>query len=265
MRPRVRSLTVPLLTRFEREEPLGLDPDFRQGFRQLVRRIAPRFVGQREGPPMNAERLPRPAVLHDPHRLGGIDVLVLHEPAWRVSADRQHGDINNRKPTGKLKENPAITIAGVAGDIDDADRRREHIAAPKRHSPVDDGARRPVVGGVQLDRDASADLDFLAPVTSLDDDLRPAARDHGVVAEWGDDTRPIARPQPLHRRYVEMVVMVVRKQHDVDWGQLLERDPRRVDPLRSRETKWAGAFRPHRVWTAINSAAAPAAARSNAS
>ena len=79
---------------------------------------------------MNAERLPRPAVLHDPHRLGGIDVLVLHEPAWRVGSDRQHGDIDHRAPIGDLKENPAVAIASVAGDVDDAGRRCDYIVAP---------------------------------------------------------------------------------------------------------------------------------------
>jgi hypothetical protein len=112
-----------------------------------------------------------------------------------------------------------------------------------------------VVGGVQPDRGASADLDLLAPVTSLDDDLRPVARDHGIVAERGDDTRPVARRQPLHRRHVEMVVMIVCQQHDVDGGQLLERDPKCVDPLRSRESKWAGAFQPHGIHEQVRPAA----------
>ena len=68
-------------------------------------------------------------------------MLILHEPAWRVGPDRQHGDIERRKPISDLKENLAVTIAGVAGDIDGADRRCDHIAAPKRHSPVGDAAR----------------------------------------------------------------------------------------------------------------------------
>jgi hypothetical protein len=72
MRRLVGSRRVPLLTRFEREEPRGLDHGLRQGLRQRVRRIAARFVGQWKGASMNAERLPRPAVLHDPHRLGGL-------------------------------------------------------------------------------------------------------------------------------------------------------------------------------------------------
>ena len=176
---------------------------------------------------MKAERLPCPAVLHDPHRLCGIDVLVLHKPAWRVSPDRQHGDIDHWMSLGDLEENSAVAVAGVAGDIDDADRGCDHVAAPKRHTPVGYAARRPVVGRVQPDRDASADIDLVAPVMSLDHNLGPGARDHRVVAEWGDDTRAVARPQPLHRRHVEMVVMVVRQQHDVDEGQVLERDPGR--------------------------------------
>jgi hypothetical protein len=74
--------------------------------------------------PMNAKSLPGPAVQHDPHRLGGIDVLVPHEPAWLVGSDRQHGDIDHRKPMGHLEENPTVTIAGVPRDIDDV---RSHI------------------------------------------------------------------------------------------------------------------------------------------
>jgi hypothetical protein len=134
---------------------------------------------------MNAERLPRPAVLHDPHRLGGIDVLVLHEPAWRVGSDRQYGDIDHRVAIGDLKENPAVTIAGVAGDIDGADRRCDHIAAPKRLRWSAMPRADQWWTGCKPDRGASPDLDLLAPVMSLDDDLRPAARDHSIVAEWG--------------------------------------------------------------------------------
>ena len=52
---------------------------------------------------MNAESLPVAAVQHDPHRLGGIDVLVPHETAWLVGSDRQHGDIDHRKPMGHLE------------------------------------------------------------------------------------------------------------------------------------------------------------------
>jgi hypothetical protein len=34
---------------------------------------------------------------------------------------------------------------------------------------------------------------------------------------------------------------------------VLERDARRADPFRSRETKWAGALRPHRVYEQVAS------------
>ena len=42
-------------------------------------------------------------------------------------------------------------------------------------------------------------------------------------------------------------LLALAQQHRVDGRQLLERDPGRVDPLRSRETEWAGALRPHRI------------------
>src|SRR3546814_7106554 len=74
------------------------------------------------------------------------------------------------------------------------------------------------------------------------------------ISDWSSDVcssdldqRPVALPQPLERRHIHMVVMIVAEEHDVDLRQIIEPYARRPHPFRPREGEGRGAFRPDRV------------------
>ena len=70
----------------------------------------------------------------------------------------------------------------------------------------------------------------------------PAAAQDRVVAEAGDDQRPVALPEAAQRRQVHMVVMIVADEDEVDPRQILEAHARRADPARADEGERRGAL-----------------------
>ena len=75
-----------------------------------------------------------------------------------------------------------------------------------------------------LDRhvDAGPHRAPLAPVARHR--LRARVPDQRVVAQAGDDQRMIAIPQPLERRQIHMIPVIVAHQHEIDMRQRVERD-----------------------------------------
>ena len=78
-------------------------------FGELARRLVERFVGQLEGAPVHADRALRAEVEVDAHRLGRIDVLLLHEPARLVGADRNQRDVEAAAGRGGLARREALS------------------------------------------------------------------------------------------------------------------------------------------------------------
>jgi len=72
-----------------RAETGRLHAGLRERGGETPRWLVDRFGGEAERAPMVGERVMRIAVLKDPHRVRGIDMLVAHEPARRVGADGQ--------------------------------------------------------------------------------------------------------------------------------------------------------------------------------
>ena len=98
---------------------------------------------------------------------------------------------------------------------------------------------------LDIDADAGPERKRLAPVESPRSYTRPAQ--DRVVAQAGDDDRPVALPQPLQRRQVHMVVMIVADEDEVDLGQILEADARRPHPLWADEGEGRSTLRPDRI------------------
>ena len=68
-----------------------------------------------------------------------------------------------------------------------------------------------------------------------------------IIAERGDDARPVGRGEPRQRCEIEVVVMAMRDQHGVDVGQRLEGDAGIVDAPGAGEAQRRDPFRPHRI------------------
>ena len=75
------------------------------------------------------------------------------------------------------------------------------------------------------------------PPQSRVDGLDPLAGEDRVVAEAGDDQRPVPLPEPLQGRQVHMVVMIVADDDEMDARQILEADAGRAHPRRPTKEK----------------------------
>src|SRR4029450_13114427 len=80
----------------------------------------------------------------DPCRLLRIDVVMLHEVARLVGADRNHREAEWPMP-GRLADPAAVAEAGVAGEIDLAARQGDGDAGPQRTVAVGAPARSPMM------------------------------------------------------------------------------------------------------------------------
>ncbi len=67
---------------------------------------------------MHSQGLVCAYVAHNLHGFHGIDVLVVHEPAWRIGADRQDGQIWSTAALRYCVEDAAIPIGGVASNVE---------------------------------------------------------------------------------------------------------------------------------------------------
>jgi hypothetical protein len=189
----------------------------------------------------------RPAIGKCPHRLLWVHVLVAHEPARLIGADRQDGEAEWAVALARLAESQAVAVARIGHVINAAARRLHDEAHPQRLVAVEQAARRPVPQRDQGDRDIGGERDPLVPVESLRRDGGIVGAHHGVVAERGDHSRPVGGGQARQRRHIEVIVMAVRHQHRIDRRQGVERDAGVVDPLRPGEADRRGALRPYRI------------------
>ena len=73
-----------------------------------------RLVGQIEGSPVHPDHVLGTEIAKGLVGLGGIEVLVAHEPAGRVGADRKQGHVDRRIASPVFRE--AVEVAGVASE-----------------------------------------------------------------------------------------------------------------------------------------------------
>jgi hypothetical protein len=65
------------------------------------------------------------------HRFSRIHVLVAHEPARLVGADRQNGEPQRSVALARAAEISAVAVAGIANKIDSTARRLDHKRRPQ--------------------------------------------------------------------------------------------------------------------------------------
>ena len=128
--------------------------------------------------------------------------------------------------------------------IDGASRGLDDEGAPERHAMIPKPPGRPVIGGLQMHREASIEGHARAPVMGLRIDVAIRPPHDPVIAQRRDDARRVPSRQRGQGRHVQMVVMVVADEHRVELRQILEGDARRVHPLGSRPWHGAGALGP---------------------
>ena len=153
-----------------------------------------------------------------------VHVLPAHEPARRVSADREHRDVDRPETPAVLGE--AGEVAGVAREEIAALARIDQPRAPERSVGPDLDPARPVLRRKAGDRPAPAHR-ALPPVEL--DDVGPLACAEPVCES--ERHEPLhARGQRVDRVGVEVVVVRVRDHRERVRRHRAERDPRRHEP-----------------------------------
>ncbi len=198
-----------------------------------------RYRGLRTQPAKDLDRLDRADVAAGPH-LSGLE-------SERADRDQRQPDRPQRR---RLARPAAVAEPGIAGEVQVAAGQRDDEAGPQGAVAIGEPAAAPVMVARDVDTDrlrqigASLDGHRLAPIDRGRAD--PGRSQDRVIAQRRDDQRPVARPQPLQRRDVHMVIVVVAEQHDVDLRQVVQPHARRGHTLRT-EAERSGGVAPYRV------------------
>ena len=175
-------------------------------------------------------------------------MLVAHEPARLVGADRQDGELERPVALARAAE--------IAGRRRSRNRRRNRCCPPG--ASITNDAHSDMLRSDRLRADqcrvGTSVTATPAPSSTRSSQSKPSAAiaaiviaHDGVVAERRDDARAMRGGEPRQRRDIEMIVVAVRHQHDVDRRQVGKRDAGIVDPLRPDEAERRRALRPDRI------------------
>ena len=93
-------------------------------------RFVPRFVCEGERSPVDAQEMLSADVAGDLEGFSGIGVLCVHEPAGRVSTDRENGNERSAAAIANLREYLAVLICSVSGTVDAARRSGRNSCSP---------------------------------------------------------------------------------------------------------------------------------------
>ena len=138
--------------------------------------------------------------------------------------------------------------AGVAAEEHTMARRLDDERRPQRRVAVLQRAAGEMLRGRGVHHQLRAGQPRRLPPVELDDALRRHApglqvRSH---AQRGDEGHALAR-QLADGRVVEVVVVVVRDQHQIDGRQRAQRHRHRLEALRPGQARGRGARAPHRI------------------
>ncbi len=157
-----------------------------------------------------------------PHGFVGIHVHGAHEPSRLVCADRQDTQIERPLAARDLAE--LRMIRGVTGEIDGVPTGAQRPPAPEGAHAIEGRATTRVL------RRHAGDAQVIGV-----DGVPPIELGHGARAPAPNVARDAERREPARGWMaacdgangpgVEMVVVVVREEHDVDRGQRVEREP----------------------------------------
>ena len=161
-----------------------------------------------------------------------------------VGADRDRGQVERPQPLADLLEVGRV-VPGVAAEEEATIVAGHRPAAPEPAVHLEARAGRPVLHGHAGQRDPA--LLAAVPPVELDDVGDAEIGEPRAQPERHVEARPVRLGQPLHRGLVQVVVVIVRDQHDVDGRQILEAHAGRRHPLGAGERQRAGALRPLRI------------------
>src|ERR1700722_6977451 len=111
------------LPRAQRTETLRRNFRFPQRIGQRKKRRIDRLVGELKRAVVMAERALGAAIDERLYRLRRVHVLVGHEPARLVCADRQKCELERAVALSCIAEMPAFAVAGIADEINAAGGR----------------------------------------------------------------------------------------------------------------------------------------------
>src|SRR5438132_5690589 len=106
------------LPRLQRYEPLARNLRFIQRRVKRGYRRVDSFVGELEGAVMMREGLDRAAIGQRLYGVVRVHMLVLHEPARLVGADRQDRRAQRAMGLRDTTKMRAVAVAGIADDVD---------------------------------------------------------------------------------------------------------------------------------------------------
>src|SRR5438270_8675319 len=110
-------------------------------------------------------------------------MLVLHEPARLVGADRQIGEAEAAVSQEQIAEESAVAVTGIASVENLAPRGVDDESAPQSHAAVAQIACRPMQHRLEMHADAGPNVDAVAPIVGLGANLGIARAHDRIVAE----------------------------------------------------------------------------------
>src|SRR5438552_10748945 len=161
---------------------------------------------------VDAERARRAEVERGSDGLLGVEVYGAHHRDRLVGADRQHGETERTEAAPDLGE--PREVAAVAREVESPRRTDDDPSAPERRALIGEAAPAPMLARYEMQLDAG-DRTRVPPVELLD------RGDAGSPEQIADAQRnekarvPRSGEHP-QRREVEVVVVVVRHEHEVD-------------------------------------------------
>ena len=99
----------------------------------------------------------------------------------------------------------------------------------------------------QMGSDAGGEVRCVPPVQHADRRRFRHAADQRVVAQRGDEMRPMLAGETLEGAEIHMVVVIMGDQHDINRRQIGEGNARLVDPPRAEQAERAGTAGPDRI------------------
>ena len=203
----------------------------------------PGVEGEVEGRPVDRQQHLAAQLEMGAHGLRRIHVYV--GPAHVVGTDRQDRQVEGTEPLPELGERRGV--AAVAAEEHPVPRTGDHPRGPQGGVVGERATGEvPRLGAGQGD---PAELVRLVPV-QLDHERgrHPPAAQVGADAERDHEHRRLGRAgEDVDRGDVEMVVVVVGDQHDIDAGQLGQRDRHRVAAAGTDRRRGRDPVAPHRV------------------
>ncbi len=176
------------------------------------------------------------------NRFFGVHVLGSHEPAGLIGADRQEGDIQTAMTGRDVMKVPAAGEARIACKVNGTTCTAQNEGCPERMISIVGGPSRPMMGWLGESQNTGCEFDAVAPIQTRYRDVRVLCADDGVIPERSQNSWLVAFPETHKSWDIQVIVVVMRDQHRIDAGQVIERNAGRVVSSRPCKRHRAGAL-----------------------